>query len=192
VPAADAVTLNVLTDGVFVGSSAAVATIDIFNEPVCPPCGAFIRSYGGDIDTAVANKKLSVRYHLLNFLDEQSATKNYSTRAVAASYCVAAQNDPKVYTNFYSALFGSEFQPQEGAPSDRTDAELARLAQTAGANATVTNCIKSEADLGTAQAKAVAAGTTLAGFNSQGTPFVWDGNGAVNLQNPDWLTKLIG
>jgi serine/threonine protein kinase, bacterial len=191
-PAADAVTLNVLSDGVFVGSSAAVATIDIFNEPVCPPCGAFIRSYGGDIDTAVANKKLSVRYHLLNFLDEQSATKNYSTRAVAASYCVAAQNDPKVYSNFYSALFGSEFQPQEGAQSDRTDAELARLAQTAGANATATSCIKSEADLGTAQAKAVAAGTTLAGFNSNGTPFVWDGNGAVNLKNPDWLTKLIG
>jgi serine/threonine-protein kinase len=186
------VTLNVRNDGVFVGSSAAVATIDIFNEPVCPPCGVFIRSYGGDIESAVTNKKLSVRYHLLNFLDDQSATKTYSTRAVAASYCVAAQNDPKVYVNFYAALFGSDFQPQEGALTDRTDAELARLAQTAGANATTANCIKSEADLGTGQERAAAAATTMAGLNSQGTPFVWDGNGAVNLQNPDWLTKLIG
>ncbi|OBK92549.1 serine/threonine protein kinase [Mycobacterium asiaticum] len=192
VPAADAVTLNVLNDGVFVGGSAAVATIDVFNEPICPPCGAFIRSYAGDIDAAVANKKLAVRYHLLNFLDDQSHTKNYSTRAVAASYCVAGQNDPKVYTNFYSALFGSDFQPQEGAASDRTDAELARLAQSVGANTNATNCIKSRMDLGTAQIKANNSSATLAGFNAQGTPFVWDGTGGVDLQNPNWLTKLIG
>lgn len=191
-PAPDAVQLNVLNDGVFIGSSAAVATIDVFNEPICPPCGAFIRSYASDIDTAVNNKKLAVRYHLLNFLDEQSHTKNYSTRAVAASYCVAAQNDPKVYTGFYSALFGSDFQPQESAPADRTDAELAHLAQTVGANSTATNCIKSGADLGTAQTKANNASASLAGFNANGTPFVWDGSSGVDLQNPNWLTKLIG
>jgi serine/threonine-protein kinase len=191
-PPADAVQLNVLNDGVFIGNSAAIATIDVFNEPICPPCGAFIRSYASDIDTAVNNKKLAVRYHLLNFLDEQSHTKNYSTRAVAASYCVAAQNDPKVYVNFYSALFGSDFQPQENAPADRTDAELAHLAQTVGANSTATNCIKSGADLGTAQTKADNASTSLAGFNANGTPFVWDGSSGVDLQNPNWLTKLIG
>jgi serine/threonine-protein kinase len=191
-PAADAVELRVLNDGVFVGSSAAVATIDVFNEPICPPCGAFIRSYATDIDTAVNNKKLAVRYHLLTFLDDQSHTKNYSTRAVAASYCVAAQNDPKVYANFYSALFGSDFQPQENAPADRTDAELAHLAQTVDANATAVSCIKSGADLGTAQAKAAASSATLAGFNASGTPFVWDGTGAVDMQNPNWLTRLVG
>ncbi|OBK18919.1 serine/threonine protein kinase PknE [Mycobacterium asiaticum] len=191
-PAADAVTLNVLDDGVFVGSSAAVATIDVFNEPICPPCGAFVRSYAGDIDAAVANKKLGVRYHLLNFLDERSHTQNYSTRAVAASYCIAGQNDSKIYTNFYSALFGSDFQPQEGAASDRTDAELARLAQSVGANTDATNCIKSRMDLGTAQIKANNSSATLAGFNANGTPFVWDGTGGVDLQNPNWLTKLIG
>ncbi|KZS80231.1 serine/threonine protein kinase [Mycobacterium persicum] len=191
-PPADAVELRVLNDGVFVGSSAAVKTIDIFNEPICPPCGAFIRSYASDIDAGVADKKLAVRYHLLNFLDDQSHTKNYSTRAVAASYCVAGQNDPKTYTNFYSALFGSDFQPQEGAASDRTDAELAHLAQTVGANATVVSCIKAGSDLGTAQSKAAAASETLATFNANGTPFVWDGTKAVDLQNSSWLTRLIG
>ncbi|ORV65915.1 serine/threonine protein kinase PknE [Mycobacterium gastri] len=191
-PPADAVELRVLDDGVFVGSSAAAKTIDIFNEPICPPCGAFIRSYASDIDAGVADKKLAVRYHLLNFLDDQSHTKNYSTRAVAASYCVAGQNDPKTYTNFYSALFGSDFQPQEGAPSDRTDAELAHLAQTVGANAAVISCIKSGRDLGTAQTKATNASESLAGFNANGTPFVWDGTKAVDLQNSSWLTKLIG
>ncbi|KZS73670.1 serine/threonine protein kinase [Mycobacterium kansasii] len=191
-PAADAVELRVLNDGVFVGSSAAATTIDIFNEPICPPCGAFIRSYASDIETAVADKKLAVRYHLLNFLDDQSHTKNYSTRAVAASYCVADQNDPKVYSDFYAALFGSDFQPQEGAASDRTDAELAHLAQTVGANTTAISCIKSGSDRGTAQSKAAAASETLATFSANGTPFVWDGKKAVDLQNSSWLTRLTG
>ncbi|SON62725.1 Serine/threonine-protein kinase PknE [Mycobacterium simulans] len=191
-PPADAVALRVLDDGVFVGSSVASATIDVFNEPICPPCGAFIRSYASEIDAAVDNKKLAVRYHLLNFLDDQSHTKNYSTRAVAATYCVAGQNDPKIYANFYSGLFASDFQPQEGAAADRTDAELAHLAQTVGANATVISCIKAGNDLGTAQTKTANADATLAGLSAQGTPFVWDGKKSVNLQDPSWLTQLIG
>jgi serine/threonine protein kinase, bacterial len=191
-PASDAIELRVLDDGVFVGSSAAPITIDIFNEPICPPCGSFIRSNAGDIETAVNNKKLAVRYHLLNFLDDKSHSKNYSTRAVAATYCVAAQNDPKVYTAFYSGLFASDFQPQEGAPEDRADGELAQLAKTLGVDASAINCIKSGEDVATAKAKAEAADATLAGFNATGTPFVWDGSKSLNYQDATWLTKLLG
>jgi serine/threonine-protein kinase len=191
-PAADAVELRVLDDGVYVGSSVAPITIDIFNEPICPPCGSFIRSYASDIDAAVDNKKLAVRYHLLNFLDDKSHSKNYSTRAAAATYCVATQNDPKLYTAFYSGLFASNFQPQEGAAEDRTDSELAQLAKTVGVDANVITCIKSGDDVATAKAKAASGNTTLSGLNASGTPFVWDGNKVVNYQDPGWLTKLIG
>lgn len=188
----DGVELRVLDDGVLVGSTAAPVTIDIFNEPMCPPCGSFIRSNAGDIETAVHNQKLAVRYHLLNFLDDKSHSKNYSTRAVAATYCVAAQNDPKLYMNFYSGIFASAFQPQEGAPEDRTDGELAQLAKTVGVDADVINCIKAGDDMATAKAKADAGDTTLAGFNASGTPFVWDGNKSINYQDATWLTKLLG
>ncbi|OBH58604.1 serine/threonine protein kinase [Mycobacterium mantenii] len=191
-PPPDAVALRVLDDGVFVGSSAAQATIDIFNEPICPPCGSFIRSNAADIDTAVNNKKLAVRYHLLNFLDDKSHSQDYSTRAVAATYCVAAQNDPKLYAAFYSGLFASNFQPQEGAAEDRTDGELAQLAKTVGADAGVITCIKSGDDLGTAKTKAANGYSTLSADNANSTPFVWDGSTAVNYQNPAWLTKLTG
>jgi serine/threonine protein kinase, bacterial len=191
-PPPDAVALRVLDDGVFVGSSAAPVTIDIFNEPICPPCGSFIRSNAGDIDTAVSNNKLAVRYHLLDFLDDKSHSKNYSSRAVAATYCVAAQNDPKLYMNFYSGIFASNFQPQEGAAEDRTDGELAQLAKTVGVDPTVVNCIKSGDQNSTAKAKTEAGAATLAGLNANGTPFVWDGTKAVNYQDPTWLTKLLG
>ncbi len=190
--APDSVALRVLNDGVYVGSSAASVTIDIFNEPICPPCGSFIRSNASDIDTAVNNKKLAVRYHLLAFLDEKSHSKDYSTRAVAASYCVASQDDPKLYADYYSALFASNFQPQEDAPEDRTDGELAQLAKTAGADTTVVACIKSGNDVGTAKTKAANGYATLSGLGANATPFVWDGTRAVNYQDPTWLTKLIG
>ena len=189
---ADAVELRVLDDGVLVGSSAASTTIDIFNEPICPPCGSFIRSNAGDIDTAVNNRKLAVRYHLLNFLDDKSHSKNYSTRAVAATYCVAAQNDPKLYTGFYTGLFASNFQPAENAAEDRTDGELAQLAKTVGVDPSVINCIKAGDDVATAKAKAEAGDATLSGLNATGTPFVWDGTKSVNYQDATWLTKLIG
>jgi serine/threonine protein kinase, bacterial len=191
-PPPDAVAMRILDDGVYIGSSAASTTIDVFNEPICPPCGSFIRSNSADIDTAVNNKKLAVRYHLLNFLDDRSHSKTYSTRAVAATYCVAAQNDPKLYSGFYSGLFASNFQPQEGAAEDRTDGELAQLAKTVGAGSTVLTCIKSGDDVGTAKAKAANGYATLSGLNANSTPFVWDGTSAVNYQDATWLTKLIG
>lgn len=191
-PPPDAVALRVLDDGVFVGSAAAPLTIDIFNEPICPPCGSFIRSNAGDIDSAVNNKKLAVRYHLLDFLDDKSHSKNYSTRAVAASYCVAAQNDAKLYSDFYSGLFASNFQPAEAAAEDRTDGELAQLAKTVGAGADVITCIKSGDDVGVGKAKSANGYATLSGLNANATPFVWDGTASVNYQDPAWLTKLIG
>lgn len=191
-PPPDAVALRVLDDGVYVGSSAARVTIDIFNEPICPPCGTFIRSNATDIDAAVDNKKLAVRYHLLNFLDDKSHSQTYSTRAVAASYCVAAQNDAKVYTDFYSGLFASNFQPQEGGAEDRTDGELAQLAKTVGAGADVATCIKSGDDVGTAKTKAANGYSMLSGVNANSTPFVWDGSSPVNYQDSAWLTRLTG
>ncbi|BAX92586.1 serine/threonine protein kinase PknE [Mycobacterium shigaense] len=191
-PPPDAVALRVLDDGVYVGSSAAPTTIDIFNEPMCPPCGSFIRSNANDIETAVDNKKLAVRYHLLDFLDDKSRSKNYSTRAVAATYCVAGQNDPKIYMAFYAGIFASDFQPQENAPEDRTDGELANLAKTVGSDANVISCIKSGQDVSSGKAKSEAGDATLSGFNANGTPFVWDGTKQVNYQDPTWLTKLLG
>lgn len=191
-PPPDAVALRVLNDGVYVGSSTAPTTIDVFNEPICPPCGSFIRSNANDINTAVNARKLAVRYHLLDFLDDQSHSKTYSTRAVAATYCVAARNDPKLYTDFYSGLFASGFQPREGDPEDRTDAELAQLAVNVGADVEAVTCIKAGDDLGTAKTKAANGYATLGGYNANATPFVWDGTASVNYSDPNWLTKLTG
>lgn len=190
-PPADAVTLRVLDDGVLVGSATAPTTIDIFNEPICPPCGLFNRMYASRIQTAVDDHKLAVRWHLLDFLTDRSHSKDYSIRAVAATFCVAAGNDPHVYSKFYAALFAADFQPAEGGATDRSDTELAHLAQTVGANADASTCITSQADVDIGKTKAAAGLATMNGLGAHGTPFVWDGRKAVNINDPNWLDNIM-
>ncbi len=64
-------------------------TIDLFEDGLCPACQLFEQQYGQQINKAVDEGKLTVRFHFLNFLDARSASKDYSTRAAAAMQCVA-------------------------------------------------------------------------------------------------------
>ena len=190
-PPANAVKLQVLDDGVSIGADQAPKTIDIFNEPMCPQCGVFIRTYSTKMQTAIDDKKIAVHYHLLNFLDPKSASGDYSTRAVAAALCVASANDPKLFTDFYAALFASDFQPKENASTDPSNDDLAQRAQSVNAPSSVTDCIKSGQQLDTAKTKASNAGNTLQGLMSQpSTPSVFDGNTKLDTTDSDWLNHL--
>ncbi len=190
-PDLQAVGVTDLDDGVLVGSSAAPTTIDVFDEPICPACGTFIRSSSADMQQAVDDRKIAIRYHLLDFLDENSASKNYSTRAVAASYCVAAAKDPKVYQDFYAGLFAADFQPREMGTSDPSDDELANLADKVGAPASVSNCISSQEMMNSAKSKAAQGWSTLKGLSATtGTPAVFNGTEAVDASRPGWVESL--
>lgn len=190
-PPVGAVKLQVLDDGVSVGSSEAQITLDVFNEPICPKCGEFIRTNGNDLQAAIDAKKVTVHYHLLDFLNDASASGDYSTRALAASLCVASANDPKLYTDFYSGLFAGNFQPEEHGSSDPSDSELADLASSLGAAGSVKICITSGQKLGEAKTKAANASDTLSGLMSDpGTPQVFNGTTNVDTSDPSWLDSL--
>jgi serine/threonine-protein kinase len=190
-PPPPALTLTVLDDGVMIGYANVPITIDVFDEPICPPCSKFVTSSTVDVDRAVEDKKLAVRYHLMNFLDQNSASGDYSTRAVAASYCVAQTNDAKMYINFYTELFGPAFQPKENGTTDRTDAELAKLARSVGAPTSVSDCITKGQQVGTAESKASNAQATLEGLSSGGgTPQVFKGTKSIDISTPGWVNKL--
>ena len=190
-PPANAVKLRVLDDGVSVGSSEAPTTLDVFNEPICPKCGEFIRTNGNDLQAAIDDKKVIVHYHLLDFLNDTSASGDYSTRALAASLCVASANDPKLYTDFYSGLFAGNFQPEEHGSSDPSDSELADLASSLGASGSVKICITSGQKLAEAKAKAANASDTLSGLMADpGTPQVFNGTTNVDTSDSSWLDNL--
>ena len=190
-PPANPVKLQVLNDAVSVGADKAPKTIDVFNEPMCPQCGTFIRSYSTEMQTATNDKKVKVRYHLLNFLDNKSASGDYSTRALAASLCVATANDPKLYTDFYAGLFAGDFQPKEGGSTDPSDPELAQVATSVGAPSSVADCITSGQQLDSAKTKATNAQDTLQGLmSSPSTPVVFDGKTKVDTSDSGWLNRL--
>jgi serine/threonine-protein kinase len=190
-PPPNPIKLQVLDDSVSVGADEAPTTIDVFNEPLCPQCGQFIRSYATEIQTAIDDKKIKVRYHLLTFLDSMSASGDYSTRALAASLCVALADDPKLYTDYYAGLFASDFQPEEGGSTAPDDDELAQLAESLDAKSSVTDCIKSNQELDTAKNKAQNANDTLKELmSSPATPQVFEGKRKIDTSDSDWLNKL--
>ena len=183
--------LTELDDGVIIGYPDAPTTIDIFDEPICPPCSRFVTSSTVDIERAVNAHKLAVRYHLLNFLDKNSASGDYSTRAVAASYCVAEAKGPKMYVNFYVDLFGANFQPVEGGRTDRTDAELAHLAQRVGAPTSAVDCIQQGRLVSTAKTKASQGKSTLTGLGTEvSTPQAFNGTHKIDISAAGWVDTL--
>jgi protein-disulfide isomerase len=110
-------------DGIVIGQGP--VRIDAFIDFLCPYCRRFEQSAGPALAGLVAEGRVSLVYHPMNFLDEASTT-NYSTRAAAASGCAADQGH---FVEYADALFVN--QPPEGGPG-LTDTELAAIGQAAG------------------------------------------------------------
>src|SRR6202043_956762 len=102
-------------DGVVLGNGP--VRVDAFIDFQCPYCRIFELSSGPTLAKLVADERISVVYHAMNFLDEASTT-HYSTRAAAASGCAADQGQFLAYAH---ELFVN--QPPEGGPG-LSDAEL--------------------------------------------------------------------
>ena len=109
--------------------------VDAFIDFLCPFCRRFELSSGPALASLVADGRISLVYHPMNFLDE-ALTTNYSTRAAAASGCAADEGRFAPYTH---ALFAS--QPPEGGPG-LSDAELADIGRAVGlGGAAFTRCL---------------------------------------------------
>jgi serine/threonine protein kinase, bacterial len=189
---ARAIRVTVLDDGVFVGSPHAGAVIDVFGDPLCSPCARLATSSGPDIARAVNDKKVAVRYHLVNYEDSLAASGDYSTRAIGAVLCVAAAGDPSRYQAFYTALFAPNFLPKiKPASADRTDADLAHLAQTLGAPPRVGECITSKQRIASAKNEAANAEAFLRRLQGNLlTPMIFLGSREVDYANAAWIDNL--
>jgi protein-disulfide isomerase len=110
-------------DGVIIGDGP--VRVDVFIDFLCPYCRRFELAAGPELAGLVAQRRISLGYHPMNFLDEASTT-NYSTRAAAASGCAADQGQ---FAEYAHALFVN--QPPEGG-AGLSDAELADIGRTTG------------------------------------------------------------
>ncbi|WP_309234511.1 thioredoxin domain-containing protein [Nocardia sp. XZ_19_385] len=178
---------------ILLGRPDAAKTIDIFEDPLCPACAMVERAYGQELAQRVDDGKLAIRYHYVNFLDKQSGSGDYSTRAIAAVECVAAAGSGPVYSQFQHTLFTSK-QPKEGGDSDLTNQQLADIARESGAPADAVQCVVSGAKVEAAKANAKIASDALKVLNDGkvATPSVFDGTNRQDMNNHNWVAEVAG
>ena len=94
---------------VTVGKPGAAASIDVYADFLCPICGEFEKQYKGQIEQAVNDGKLQVRYHMVPLLNTKSDPPGYSLDSANAALAAA---DAGKFVQFHDALFAN--QPEEG------------------------------------------------------------------------------
>jgi protein-disulfide isomerase len=131
---------------------------------------------------------------MLTFLNQASASGDYSTRAYAAMLAVAheAGSLPGVAMTFHSMLFEEGTQPEENGSTDLSNEQLGDLAVKAGAPASVKESIVAGKYLDEAKAGDLTSEAKLkAAIGKVGTPSVLKDGAPVNINSVDWLTDLL-
>lgn len=164
--------------------------IDVFEDPLCPACRVFEERYGQQLAQTVDEGKVAVHYRLVDFLNTQSSSRTYSTRAIAATLCVAESGNATAYAKFHSELFSAATQPAEGGSSDYTEQQLADLAKAAGAPDTAVQCVASGTKINDAAAAAKAAIEDLQKTTGLATPTVHRDGKAVDFKDAGWIGNL--
>jgi protein-disulfide isomerase len=171
-----------------------VPVLDVYEDGLCAVCADFEEQYGQQLAQALDEGRVVVRYHLVTGMDRSSASGNYSTRAAAATLCVAEQagGQPGVFDTFHAALFSDDVQPDDGGTDDLTDRQLADLASANGAGAAV-DCITSGDRLPAATAAAESAAAALSAATGRtATPSVLrDGQDVPWYNSTSWFTDLL-
>jgi protein-disulfide isomerase len=103
------------------------ATVDIYEDFICPICKQFEDSSGSAVEQLGTQGKARVIYHPIAILDGSSTT-NYSTRSAAASACAAVDGKFREYAK---ALFAQ--QPSEGS-AGLSDDQLVQIGTSIGLN----------------------------------------------------------
>jgi protein-disulfide isomerase len=112
-------------------------TIDIYEDPLCPACGHLEQQIGTQLRAALAGNQVTVRYHLINFLDPLSQPPGYPLLAANAMLCAA---EAGIFPDYHASLYAA--QPREGT-SGYTPEDLAQLGIALGAPADFTTCVRS-------------------------------------------------
>ncbi len=110
----------------------------MYEDPLCPACGSFERSFGPTISKLIDAGAVAADYHMVAILD--SAGNGYSSRASAAAYCVADESID-AFRRFHTAIYDTTFQPQEHGGVYPDNARLIELARQTGAAGGVPDCI---------------------------------------------------
>ncbi|TCK26387.1 DsbA family protein [Pseudonocardia endophytica] len=185
-----AATYQATRDGAVVtaGSPTAPATVDVYEDFLCPACQQFEKIYGDEITTALNEGKVKVNYHLIAILEQRSTPPGYSSLAGGAGLCAA---DAGVFPAFHSRLYDE--QPSEGGPG-KTAQELVTIGQQVGAKGDFAGCVN---DAANGQAildatNAAAGNQTVAPGGRLSTPTILLNGAQADINDGNWLKNATG
>jgi len=170
-----------------VGSTAPRVVLTAIEDFQCPICKQFESTFGPTLAKIRALPDVAIDYHPIAFLDRMSNGNQYSTRAAAASRCVADTSQSDGYATwlkFHETLFAN--QPEEGGHG-MTDAQLIGYAEQSGAPASVADCITSGKYDSWAQTQTQA----VLDSGIEGTPTVKLNGKTLQLSTPDQLLSDV-
>ncbi|WP_030439829.1 DsbA family protein [Actinoplanes subtropicus] len=183
---------KVVTPSVAVDSGTAFAvgtgpvTLDLYEDFMCPICHEFETDSAATIKQLVADKKVTVRYHMVAILDDRSQGTKYSTRAAGAA-AEAAQEGK--FQEYFDVLYAN--QPEENS-TGLSDAKLIELGKSVGLGDTFANAVNNK----TYDAWVATVTDTFSARGFNGTPTVvvngkqlTDANG--NPPTHDLLAKTV-
>ena len=125
-------------EGVVVaGAPGAPTTVDAYEDFLCPICDAFESQHASTIQQALTAGWITVRYHMLNLLEDRSNPPGYSLQAANAGLCAA---EAGVFPSYHASLYAK--QPQEGGPGYTPD-QLVALGRALGAGSSFASCARS-------------------------------------------------
>ncbi|WP_139977824.1 DsbA family protein [Nocardioides litoris] len=115
--------------GVTIGPADAPTQVVIYEDFLCPACGAFEAATRDQLAQAAEEGKVRVDYRPFELLGQYG---DYSARSAAAFGVVLQESGPEVAKKFHDLLY--ENQPEEGASSYPDADALIDLAVEAGAD----------------------------------------------------------
>jgi protein-disulfide isomerase len=178
-------------DAVSIGDPDALGQIDMYVDPLCPYSGRMVRTQGDEIGRRIEDGTLRVNLRYVDYLDKNSASGAYDTRAIYATYVVADQSQSSDITwRFVQQIYSADLQPKEKGPTDLSNDQLADVAARVGAPAQAQDLIRVGLPIG--YDPNVIAGnnfTALHTFPKPGVPLVVIGGQPFSGQS-DWLARL--
>ena len=122
-------------NGVIVAGSGSTV-LDVYEDALCPACKQFESVYGQKITDGLNAGRLTVRYHMVNLLEQSSNPPGYSTLGGNAIMC-AAQNGG--FATLHKTLY--DRQPEEGGAGYTVD-DLVTLGKNSGAGPGYEACVR--------------------------------------------------
>lgn len=177
---------------VVVGKPDAKATVDLYEDFLCPVCHEFEQQYGADLTKHVEAGTLRLRYHMLPLLNDHSDPPGYSLDAANAGLCAA---DAGKFPAFHLSLYNA--QPEEGARGwDK--GQLTKLGKDLGITSPdFAPCVadgKYDKLIQDNFTKIESTDYLQQDFNGQrgfGTPTIALGHKVIDWSNPKWLDNVV-